>query len=121
MFYGTLFWNSHELFMKKAFIQFLPISNAVRLALKSASFCCFLLTSLPGLPWLMVTLAMTGKFFVSIGFAIIYVYTAEMYPTPVRTIGLGAGSMFARLGSLLAPFVADLVSMLGSAMAIMAI
>lgn len=66
----------------------------------------------------MTTLAMTGKLCISAGFGVIYIYTAEMYPTPVRAIGLGAASMFARVGSLLAPFVADLVSLFGLAMAI---
>lgn len=71
----------------------------------------FILASYPDLTWLIITLTMTGKFFVSVGFSAIYMYTPEMYPTPIRAIGIGVGSMFARVGSLLAPFVADLVSL----------
>jgi OCT family organic cation transporter-like MFS transporter 4/5 len=53
---------------------------------------------------------MVGKFGISSAFSIIYVFSAELFPTVVRTIGVGAGSMAARLGGLLAPFVAELVT-----------
>ncbi|XP_077977753.1 organic cation transporter protein-like [Glandiceps talaboti] len=53
--------------------------------------------------WIGVTLAMIGKFGISASFAIIYVFSAELYPTPVRTIGMGMSSMFARIGGVLAP------------------
>lgn len=69
------------------------------------------LASYPDLTWLIITLTLAGKFFVSVGFPTIFIYTAEMYPTPIRAIGLGASSMFARVGSLLAPFVVELVSL----------
>ncbi|CAG0878579.1 unnamed protein product [Darwinula stevensoni] len=55
--------------------------------------------------WPVVTLAMVGKFGISSSFAIVYVFTAELMPTPVRTVGLGACSTFARLGSILAPYI----------------
>lgn len=54
-------------------------------------------------------LAMTGKLGISGAFAIIYVFSAELFPTVVRTIGVGAGSMSARVGGLMAPFIAELV------------
>ena len=58
----------------------------------------------------MTVLAMVGKCAISGSFAVIYVYSAEIFPTVTRTTGVGAGSMSARVGGLLAPFVADLVS-----------
>lgn len=61
------------------------------------------------MPWLVTTLVMIGKFFSAVEFTTMYIYTGEIYPTPIRAIGIGAGSMFARIGSLLAPFVVDLV------------
>ena len=64
---------------------------------------------LPDYSMVAMVLSMIGKFGVSGGFTIIYVYTAELMPTVVRTIGVGAGSMSARVGSLLAPFIAELV------------
>ena len=39
-------------------------------------------------------------------FAIAYVYSAEIYPTVVRSAGMGSSSLMARLGGLVAPYVA---------------
>ena len=50
-------------------------------------------------------LSQLGKFFASIAFAIIYVYAAELYPTVVRSTGMGMSSVMARVGSILAPVV----------------
>ena len=58
--------------------------------------------------WIKTTFAMAGKFFITCSFAIIYLYTCEVYPTIVRTVGLGSSSMAARLGAILAPFVKEL-------------
>ena len=49
--------------------------------------------------------AQIGKFAITCSFAIIYVYAAEMFPTVVRNVGIGSSSMFARVGSMLAPFI----------------
>ena len=38
-------------------------------------------------------------------FAIIYVYTAEVYPTVVRGTGLGLNSLAGRIGAIVAPMV----------------
>ena len=58
--------------------------------------------------WLKTAFAMFGKFFVTCTFAIIYLYSCEVYPTVVRTVGLGSSSMVARIGSIIAPFVKEL-------------
>lgn len=50
-------------------------------------------------------LAFTGKFFISGSFSVIYTYTAELFPTSVRTIGLGLGSLGGGLGGVIAPFI----------------
>eukprot|EP00117_Sycon_ciliatum_P012474 scpid66504/ scgid13529/ Organic cation/carnitine transporter 7 len=42
-------------------------------------------------------------------FQAVYVYTPEVYPTPVRAMGLGICSTVSRLGSLSTPFVAEVV------------
>jgi hypothetical protein len=34
--------------------------------------------------WVVFTLAMTGKFLIAAAFAIAYLFTAELFPTPVR-------------------------------------
>ncbi|XP_033625384.1 organic cation transporter protein-like [Asterias rubens] len=49
--------------------------------------------------------AMIGKFAISGSFNIIYVFSAELFPTPVRSIGMGLSSMFARISSILAPVI----------------
>ncbi|GIY37104.1 organic cation transporter protein [Caerostris darwini] len=47
---------------------------------------------------------MVGKFCVTVSFGILYLYTAEVFPTSVRNATLGSCSMCARVGSILAPF-----------------
>lgn len=38
-------------------------------------------------------------------FAVVYLYTAELYPTQVRTVGIGICTVIARLGGILAPIM----------------
>merc|ERR1719220_1896472 len=59
--------------------------------------------------WLPVTIAMIGKFLISMTFAIAYLYTAELFPTSVRNVAVGAASTFARVGSMSAPYIVDLL------------
>ena len=47
-----------------------------------------------------------GKFGVSAAFALVYLYTAEIFPTMIRATVVGMCSMFARVGGILAPQVA---------------
>ncbi|PRD24071.1 UNVERIFIED_CONTAM: Solute carrier family 22 member 8 [Trichonephila clavipes] len=63
-------------------------------------------------PLLKTSLAMAGKFCVTGSFGLLYLYTSEMYPTAVRSVTLGSCSMFARIGSILAPFVHELGKLL---------
>ncbi len=78
--------------------------------------------------WPVVILAMLGKFFITgkdcdaatqsttlssllsstATFAIIYVFSAETYPTVVRSVGIGSSSVFARIGGMVAPYVGSL-------------
>ncbi|GFQ85422.1 organic cation transporter protein [Trichonephila clavata] len=51
---------------------------------------------------------MLGKFCVTGSFGLLYLYTTELFPTVVRNVALGSCSMFARIGSILAPFVREL-------------
>jgi OCT family organic cation transporter-like MFS transporter 4/5 len=59
--------------------------------------------------WAPVTVAMIGKFLISMTFAIAYLYTAELFPTSVRNVAVGAASTFARIGSMSAPYIVDLL------------
>lgn len=44
----------------------------------------------------------------SISFSTVYLYAGELFPTVVRNSGVGLSSTVARLGSMVAPFVATL-------------
>ncbi|CAJ1063491.1 solute carrier family 22 member 4-like isoform X1 [Xyrichtys novacula] len=51
-----------------------------------------------------ITLEMMGKFAVTTAFAIVYAYTAELYPTVLRNTAVGTCSMASRIGSIIAPY-----------------
>lgn len=59
--------------------------------------------------WLFVGLNQLGKVGVCIGISILYIWCSEIYPTIMRNTLVGITSMFARVGSISAPFIADLV------------
>ncbi|XP_046583398.1 organic cation transporter protein-like [Haliotis rubra] len=63
--------------------------------------------------WITTTLSMIGKLGASAAFAIIYVFSAELFPTVVRSSGMGASSTFARVGGIVSPYVADLGLLVG--------
>ncbi|KAK7107668.1 hypothetical protein V1264_015554 [Littorina saxatilis] len=64
------------------------------------------------LQWITVVVAMVGKLGSSMGFILVYIYSSELFPTTVRSAGMGASSAFARLGSILASYVQQWVSWL---------
>ncbi|XP_063784263.1 solute carrier family 22 member 4-like [Pseudophryne corroboree] len=49
-------------------------------------------------------LVMVGKLGVTAAFSMAYVYTAELYPTVIRNMGVGVGSMSSRVGSVISPY-----------------
>lgn len=59
--------------------------------------------------WLSITFSMAGKFFNSASFDIVYIYSAEIFPTVVRNVGVGSSSTWARIGALVAPFIKQVV------------
>jgi len=52
------------------------------------------------------SLALIGKLFASGCFSVIYMYTAEIYPTNIRNTAIGTFSMTARIGGIAAPYIA---------------
>merc|ERR1711974_464652 len=60
--------------------------------------------------WVRLALALVGKAGASACFAIVFVYTAEMFPTPIRNSAVGICSTVARIGALSAPAIANLDS-----------
>ena len=76
----------------------------------TANCMCFplakdIVTIPPFLPTLLLILVLIGKFGASAAFSLIYVYTAELFPTEVRSTALGLCSMMARIGGIAAPQV----------------
>ncbi|XP_061167471.1 organic cation transporter protein-like isoform X1 [Saccostrea echinata] len=53
-----------------------------------------------------ITLAVIGKMGSAAAFGVIYTFSEELFPTVVRNGGLGASSSVARIGGMLAPYVA---------------
>ncbi|XP_040827378.1 solute carrier family 22 member 4 isoform X3 [Ochotona curzoniae] len=51
-----------------------------------------------------IGLAMLGKFGITSAFSMLYVFTAELYPTLVRNMAVGVTSMASRVGSIIAPY-----------------
>uniref|UniRef100_A0A665V0I6 SVOP-like n=1 Tax=Echeneis naucrates TaxID=173247 RepID=A0A665V0I6_ECHNA len=46
---------------------------------------------------------------VSMNFNVVYIYTAEVYPTVARSLGMGFCTSFSRIGGMMAPFVAQVL------------
>ncbi|XP_071544081.1 organic cation transporter protein-like [Panulirus ornatus] len=59
--------------------------------------------------WVVMTFAMVGKVTISAAFQIIIIYCNELYPTEVRSRGFGTSFMMSRIGSIVSPFIIDLL------------
>ena len=58
--------------------------------------------------FLKLTLALIGKFGATAVFTIVFVYTAELFPTEIRSTAVGSSSTCARVGGIVAPQVKNL-------------
>ncbi|XP_019643183.1 PREDICTED: organic cation transporter protein-like [Branchiostoma belcheri] len=81
---------------KRPFIGFMLVAGASCLALAGVPHDSGIVTT---------TLAMVGRFGISIGFGTLMVFSAEVFPTVIRNMGVGQASMVSRLGGIVAPFV----------------
>ncbi|XP_011633595.1 organic cation transporter protein-like [Pogonomyrmex barbatus] len=70
--------------------------------------CLFLIIVSNNMAWLRLLLACLGIVGMSVSFTTVYLFSGELFPTVVRNIGVGASSMCARVGSIVAPFVVSL-------------
>lgn len=60
------------------------------------------------LSWIIITFAMIGKFAVSITFSSISVYTAELFPTVVRNLGVGSSNVSGGIALMMVPYLWNL-------------
>nr|XP_039273590.1 organic cation transporter protein-like [Styela clava] len=70
-----------------------------------STVCNYFSSDIKELGYVGLALALLGKLAVSGVFAVIYNYTAELFPTVVRATAIGCGSMAARIGSLMSPVI----------------
>ncbi|KAB0394354.1 hypothetical protein E2I00_016630, partial [Balaenoptera physalus] len=64
----------------------------------------YVLAAMVNYNFLSIGLAMLGKFGITSAFSMLYVFTAELYPTLVRNMAVGVTSMASRVGSIIAPY-----------------
>ena len=50
-------------------------------------------------------LAQIGRFAITGSFSMVFLYAVEIFPTVVRTVGLGSSSTCARVGAVIAPYI----------------
>jgi len=53
--------------------------------------------------------ALLGKFCVSAVFSVSLLYISELYPTTIRNTGLGTSLTISQIGSVIAPYVVELL------------
>lgn len=77
----------------------------------AGGLCCIIAAYLTQGTAAATSVVMLGKLFIAGSFAIIYNYSAELFPTVVRNSALGLGSMSARLSGALTPMITLLDSL----------
>ncbi|KAK7487326.1 hypothetical protein BaRGS_00021415 [Batillaria attramentaria] len=63
---------------------------------------------LGGNDWVTQGLSLSGRMFVSATMAAMYTMSPELFPTVLRSFGLGSCSMMSRIGGIASPYIADL-------------
>ena len=100
-----------------AALIFVYLSLDTRLGRKYNTFLLFLVSGImlilmifipADIAWLRISFAQIGRFAISAVFAILYISTAEIFPTRMRTISLSLCSCFSRIGSVVSPYLASL-------------
>ncbi|XP_042857513.1 organic cation transporter protein-like [Penaeus japonicus] len=80
---------------------------ATNFAVCAAAILAILIT--PGSwTWVVFSLALVGKFFITGSYNILYLVSSEVFPTCIRSRGLNLSSTMARLSSILSPFIIQL-------------
>ncbi|XP_030571817.1 organic cation transporter protein [Drosophila novamexicana] len=71
----------------------------------SGGLCCIVAAFIAQGTTLSTSIVMLGKLLIAGSFAVIYNYSAELFPTVVRNSAMGLGSMCARLSGALTPLI----------------
>jgi hypothetical protein len=71
-------------------------------------------TSVADMQWLTILFAMAGKFCVSSSNVVMPVFTAELFPTVMRNLGVGSSNVPAGVALMLVPYLWRLVSTLAT-------
>nr|XP_045602679.1 solute carrier family 22 member 8-like [Procambarus clarkii] len=66
------------------------------------------------LVWLVTTLSLAGKLTISMCYTTVFLMTSELFPTEVRTRGLGTSTVMAQIGSISAAYLVDYLGKLAS-------
>ena len=61
----------------------------------------------PGLDFMVFAFTMFGKFSFTSTYTGVFVFAAELYPTPLRNVGVGACNMLAGLGTMTSPYFGE--------------
>lgn len=88
-------------------MKFFPRKALVVVANLLCSVCLLIIAVVPE-GKVSIVLGCTGVLFSFMVFVVAYLYCSEMFPTVVRNAALGITSMMARVGAMVAPFVAGL-------------
>ncbi len=122
-YYGLLFAStslSGDPYLNFALVVFVELGNVFlyyklpdligrKMVVTGAQFgcgsCCLLagfLLQFPQLQSLQVVLVMIGRLTSALGFTTVYLYTAELFPTQIRSTAVGCCSTIARVGGIIA-------------------
>ena len=82
------------------------LSAAVEFALAALSMTMLMVCSSHNV---LLVFIFIGRGLLASIFQILFLYTAEVFPTNIRSVGLGVCSMFARFGSIITPFAAQVL------------
>lgn len=69
----------------------------------------FMLINICTSMWGFTVLLFLLRSLVSMNFNVVYIYTAEVYPTVARSLGMGFCTSFSRIGGMIAPFIAQVL------------
>lgn len=112
--YTTFFWLSFieipGILITTIAMNYFGRKPVLQTLLLIGGFSCILPTFIPNeYSWINTWLAIIGKSNISGSFSLIYIYSVEIFPTVLRSTGLGMCSMFSRFGGILAPHLVTLV------------